>query len=773
MSSLAQDSWLFWSRTWDTAFRPPRALLVRCRDWANSTLTRRIAVRLLVSAQVLLVVWTAAGGVAAGGTDTVTRGGNMSAIDGLAWTGVQDSSGIRLSDYMFATDGGSLLAPQDTALSMVLGLEFTVFMVIVISAIWLIGFVVSFRWLDWLGKPLNDVANALTDQVATPIIFAVAASIGAFFVAVFVVRGYHAKAVLQVVVMLAVAVLGATYLAHPLAEVLSSNGLVVKGRDVGIAIAAGLNGNSTPDARSIVGELNGTLADNFARHPLQVWNFGHVIDDSPMCRAAWSSGVAAGSDAQVARAMRDCGDSYAHAKIENPSMGQVGTGLVLMVFGTILLLFMSYLAIKIFLAALSSVFHALMAIFGFAAGGFIYGPTQGVLMRNLVGMVGDAASMVAYTIFLGCYALVLDSVFRAAPGSGMAVIFVGGMLLIAGFVLLRRLDLNLIGGQSQLTGQIRAALAGNPAPAGGGGATPGIGEASLRYTLSPGHLALTGMRWLNDLSAINASPITSWVFRRPMPLTYFSKGQQDMNYLNYRLLLGEVPPETAESWMGRLTAGKNAHDASARAAVAEFGGLNHRAAAAAVTNVLHLGGDRGDALGAIKVAGFSEEMATGAIQANVRMVAAAEENPVTYDPLSRAAAALELAHTARGFRPSERDAYIAQFAESASLFHLLSPRPLYRDNRNVDQTFVRKVQRHWDESWEGFKDAVPVGEWGSVNDDTRRYIGSGLARDLHQAALRYSKDPSDQNIADAMRIKNRAVNIDMILSNTHAGPWTN
>jgi hypothetical protein len=190
--------------------------------------------------------------------------------------------------------------------------------------------------------------------------------------------------------------------------------------------------------------------------------------------------------------------------------------------------------------------------------------------------------------------------------------------------------------------------------------------------------------------------------------------------------------------------------------------------------VLHLGGDGGDANGALKVARFSDDMTARAIQANIRTSAAAEENPVTYAPLARAAAALELADTARDFHPSERAAYIAQFAESASLFHLLAPRPLYRDNRNVDHNFVGKVRQHWDKPWEEFKKAVPVEEWGSVSDDTRRYIGSNLAEELNQAAMRYSRNPSDErNLAEAEEIKHRAVNIDMVISNTHMGPWTN
>ncbi|WP_067479949.1 hypothetical protein [Nocardia amamiensis] len=696
----------------------------------------------------------------------------MSAIDGLAWADVKDSSGIPLSNYLFASHRSGLFDPEDTALSMVLGLEFTMFMVIVISAIWLTDYVVSFRWLDWLAEPLRAVGDGLTNQIGTPIVLTVAASIGAFFVAWFVVRGYHAKAALQVVTMLAVAVLGATYLTQPLADVLSSHGLLVRGRDVGISVAAGLNGDGSPDAEAIIDTLNGTLADNFVRHPVQVWNFGHVVDDSPTCRAAWSSGVLAGNEAQVVRGMNACGDSYAYAKTQNPSMGQVGTGLVLLIFGTILLLFLAYLALKIFLAALSSIYHAILAIFGFAAGGFIYGPTQTFLVRNLVNIVGDAFSMVSYTIYLGIYVLVLKKLFQVAPGGGLAVIFVGGVLMIAGFALLRRLDFTLLGGQNRIAAQIGATIVGKPAAA-GGVAMSGMGESSLRHTLSPGHLAATGMRWLNDFSAINANPVTSWLFGRPSPFTRFSAMQQHMNYLNYELLLGRVPREAAEGWMGRLTAGKNAHDAAARLAVAEFGGHHARAAAAAVSNVLDLGGDAGDALGALMVAGFSEAMGRRAIQSHVLMNKAAEDNPVVYGPLAKVAAALELADTARDLPAASRDAHIAQFAESASLFRRVATRPLYRDNRDVDHSFVRKLKQNWNKSYEELKNAVPAEEWRSVSGDTLRYLGSDIAGELDAAAKRYLKDPKDEYLVDAAMIKNIAVNLDLILSNTNVGLWTN
>ncbi|MGW4094942.1 hypothetical protein [Nocardia sp. NPDC004750] len=767
---LDPDSRLRLRKAWDPMRWSPQAVLGRCRIWMIAIRSGRMTARLVITLLILLVIVPLSGGAAVGRPDTLTSGRSTSAIDGVAWTNVRDSSGIPLSHYLFATEG-SILNPRDAVLASVLELLFTVFMVIVISAIWLTGFAVSFRWLDWLSTPLNALADGLRDQIATPIMLTVAASIGAFFVAWFIVHGYHAKAALQVVFMLVVAVAGVGYLAHPLAAALSSNGLLAQSRDVGISVAAGLNGDPSPEPKSIVADLNSTLADNFARHPLQIWNFGHVIDDSPRCRVAWSSGILAGSESQVTRGMRDCGDAYAHAKIMNPSAGQVGTGLTLLIFGTILLLFMSYLSIKIFLAALSSIFHAILAIFGFAAGGFIYGPTQAFLVRNLVDMVGDAGTLVVYTTFLSCYTLVLDHIFRSAPDSGMAAIFVGGVVLIAGFTLLRRLDLNLLGAQSRIAQKIRAAIEGRPASA--GGPSTGIGEASLRYSLSPGRAMGTALR---NVAEFNANPVASFVFGRPSPLTYYSNRMQEMNYLNYELLRGNVPRRAAGSWMARLTLGKNAHDAAARASVYEFDGINARSAAAAMTTVLNLGADRADAMGALATAHFPKEIRRWAAEAHARTTQAAEDNPMEYGPLKRVAAALDLAENSRPYGVAERNAHNAQFAESAALFHRLTPRPMRHRSDAAWETdpLVWDTVRRTYTTFDDFQRVVTPERFSKADEDTRRYIAYRLSRDLFDTAERYYRTPDNQIVREqAMGSKNRAVYVDLRLAGTNIGPWTN
>ncbi|BDT92462.1 hypothetical protein IFM12275_24380 [Nocardia sputorum] len=460
----------------DPAQWEPRAVARRCRQWLAATRRRRRLAWSLALVTAMMAVSGVAGAVAM--AQTSAAAGGSSTIDGIAWTNVRDSSGVRLSDYMFITNTGSVTQPQYTAVWILQGFLFTVFLAMVTVVIWLIGFALEFRWMSMLDHTLTAVAESLGRQLSAPIVLATAAAIGAFFVGYFVVRGHHSKATMQVVTMVGVAVLGVPLLAHPMADVLSPNGLMAQGRDLGIAVAAGLNGDSNPNPRDVVSSLQATLADNFVRRPVQVWNFGHVVDDvSPRCRAAWSAGVTSRSQDTAKRALANCGDREAYSKVENPDITQVGTGLLLLVFGLVLLEFGLYLAIKIMGAALDAFYHTLMSIFGFAAGGFVYGPTQTFLVRNVVGVFVDAGRMVAYTVFLAVYVLVLGRLFAQARGQEMAVIIVAAIIEIVAIYQVRRLSASLDRGNKWIAQRFATAIAAG-APATAGGAVLGMGGGS-------------------------------------------------------------------------------------------------------------------------------------------------------------------------------------------------------------------------------------------------------------------------------------------------------
>ncbi|WP_026343283.1 hypothetical protein [Nocardia sp. BMG111209] len=579
----------------------PGVVWRRTGEWLGATRGRRVAAR-LVFAAVAPVGIAMVAGVATAATRTDAAG--TTTIDAISWMNVRDTSGIALSDYVFATNHGSLLHPSDSVLSTVLDLEFAGFMALVVTAIWLIGYAISFRWLDLVARPLSDAADALSGRVATTPLLLVAATAGAFFVAWFVLRGQIAKATVQIVTMLAVAVAGVLCLAHPLADVLSDHGLVVQGRDVGLAVAAGLNGDADPNPDSVAAGMQGTLADNFVRHPLQVWNFGHVVDDSPACRAEWSAGVAAGSDDRITAGMRRCGDAAAYAKAENPNAGQICTGLLLLVFGGLLLVFGVYLAGKIVVAAAEAIYHGFLSIFGFAAGGFVYGPTQVFLIRNVVDVFVAAGKMIAFTVYLAVYALVLDDVFRQAAGHGVAVIFIGGAVMIVGVVLLRRAGRGVAAQGGRIADQLGSVLATGRAPAPAGVSMAAAGAAAA----GTGRL-LTALMAVNTL---NASPVTEYLMgRRRFPLSSRSRLRQQAELANM-----ETSVEAGRrGWMLSYYSTREQVLDSARTAAAEHG---HTALGAAVAadRVIARGGNLGDVESALAAAGFADKnMRIDAIEA--------------------------------------------------------------------------------------------------------------------------------------------------------------
>ncbi|WP_330257121.1 hypothetical protein OG874_22635 [Nocardia sp. NBC_00565] len=555
---------------------------------------------------VLFVIPMTIGAVATAQTQTDSAG--SSTIDAIGWMGVRDSSGVPLANYVFVTNHGSFLHPGYVPLSTVLELEFAGIMATEASGIAVVLFVVSFRWLDLVAQPLSRVADAFSGQVATPIVITLAATIGGGSVAWFALQQYFSKVTLQVVAMLLVAVFGVPYLAHPMADVLSPDGLLAQGRDVGVAVAAGLNGQSNPDPRVVVDSIEGTLADNFVRYPLQVWNFGHVVDESPACRAAWSAGVLAGSADKVASGMKRCGDIAAYTKADNPNAGQICTGLLLLVFAAVLLMFGVYLSGKIVLAAAEAIYHAFMAIFGFAAGGFIYGPSQTFLARNLVDAFVSAGKMIAFTVYLGLYALILGDVFKQAQGHGIAVIFIGGSIMIIGIVLLRRMSRSLAAAPSRIAGQISAVLAsGHVAQTGGGG---GGGP-----MMGPGGNMSGTQRLVTTLAAlntVNASPVTEYLMgRRRSPLSSRSRLRQEAEVAN----MEQAVEAGRFGWIRNYYRTREQIIDSARSAAASYG-HTPMGAAVAVDRVIDRGASLGDAEAALFSAGFTDkEMRTNAIKA--------------------------------------------------------------------------------------------------------------------------------------------------------------
>ncbi|MGV9638060.1 hypothetical protein ACWDO0_28120 [Nocardia rhamnosiphila] len=698
-----------------------------------------------------------------GAVATAQVSSGVSEIDGLSWMNIRDSDGVPLATYTFAGDKGSLLDPGNTVLWTVISLEFIGYLVIVTTAIWLIGYAFSFRWLDHLGDAFTGVAEALARQTSTPVVVITAATLGAFFAAWFIVRGFYSKAAIQVVTMLAVAVFGAIFLAHPLAHVLSSDGLLTQGRDVGLSVAAGLNGDNNPNPDRLVTEIQHDLADNFARKPIQVWNFGHIVDNVGGCESAWSSAVLSGDDGRVRTAMRRCGNETAYTVASAPGMGQVGTGIVLLICATVLLAFAIYLALKVMKAAMNSIYHGFMAIFGFAAGGFVYGPSQTFLIRNIVDAFVAAARMTAFTVFLGIYVLFLGHLFDQARGQVISVIVIACVVEIVAITQINRLNSSLSRGNDWVANRFALAIGGTPGGPGKRSALgmgPGTGGSKTKAA------GLPGLATLGAVSTVNSSPITAWLMAAtPSPLMPHAHGKKhsalaDIRTADSRVQMYHWGQLGRSNWLRKAHARADPH-----------GGMT---VPIGIANALDGLGDsrvpHGQITQVLRAGGAPDERVHQALRAAAAMNASMSSNPYGWAPLQKALAASRAVenHLLPTDSLSTRQAFAAQALVAADNFarHTSAPPA----GAPVNHSFINRVRQHWDSDI-ALRNAITADEWNAVGRDTRWAIATQAAAGFHQAARDFQATPSEVHRRSLAQWSIRIANLDHLDPAAGLDPW--
>jgi hypothetical protein len=489
---------------------------------------------------------------------------------------ITDSSGVPLSNYVFATNHGSLFNPQNFGMSSVDEINF---------GLWE-------KELEWseevnhaavtggvpqaIGSVLTKVADRFSSQLAISSVLIVCMTIGAFFVAYFIVRGFHAKATMQVVTMILVAMIGPLFLAHPLSDALSSNGLLAQGQNLGISLAAGFNGTPTTEPNAMQTSMEHDMVDQFGRYPLQVWNFGQVVDNSASCKAAWTRGAMVSNEDEIKNGMKSCGDNAAYSLASNPTASQMGQGFIMVVIGLFELLFQFYLFWVIVWAFFRAVWSAGCAIIGFAGSGFVYGPPQIFLIRSVVEGFVAAGAMVGYIALDGGYELFVGDLFDVAQGQTTVVMILCVFMPILAFTQLRHMRKGMESANDFIANRFGQAAQGVSAGGGGGGRALGMGNAAAGNSLS-------GFKLMAGLTAANALS-SNFAFE------WLADGTP--NFLH------PLSRKSKRSTNSGNALWENRRDA-ARLGVTRYGGINsYLGAGALIESVLRHGGSLSDAPGA-------------------------------------------------------------------------------------------------------------------------------------------------------------------------------
>ena len=305
---------------WDPAQPTLGQLLARVWIFATATRLRRYTLApllLQVAFSVVVLAFPAQAHAVVQARDPI-----------LAALGVKDGYGVPVADYVFSTDYGSIFdLGTHAVMGTILTTQASLFVVLGGAAIWLVVNVLNFALLRTLVTPVVEVLQSYSVEIL-PGVFAIAAIITALIVAINLMGRNPSRAASQTAAALVVALLFGAFAYAPVSWTLSDSGPLAQGRDVAVALGANSAAGMDNTADTLQ-RLEGTWSTLFIRRPLQVWNFGSQVDDTPSCAQAWSIGIKSGDPDRVKDGVRDCGapDSASmKAHADNPSPAQIGSG---------------------------------------------------------------------------------------------------------------------------------------------------------------------------------------------------------------------------------------------------------------------------------------------------------------------------------------------------------------------------------------------------------------------------------------------------------------
>ncbi|OBB05358.1 hypothetical protein A5731_18475 [Mycolicibacterium conceptionense] len=388
----------------------------------------------------------------------------------LNWTGIKDTYGVPLGSYYLSvvsageaiTQAGPDLSinpvswarwlgnavvtgvSHDTVVSWLQAqVSFYVFMITV--ALWLLRFAMSSTWLYWLAtwfRPLFDVLRTLLiDLWVFPICLVLALGYGAYQMLWHGRRGLGWSIMLSSV---AIGVIGMilVFQGDPLGELSGDHGLLFQARTLAFTAAQGAvnNGSLVPGADNAANldHLTAVTADAVLRHPLQLMNFGMVVDNIGTCGAAYSKALMAGDGQMLpslppsvpagapgsmsatdalpfigggdhsrpAHAMAQCGAPQALAHAQQLDFGSFAVGFGFCILGLFFTFFICYVAYSYVMVCGAAFLNAFMALFA-AGPAMIDGKPRQRAKRRIKEFFKHAFLVFVYVLYVSFAAVII------------------------------------------------------------------------------------------------------------------------------------------------------------------------------------------------------------------------------------------------------------------------------------------------------------------------------------------------------------------------------
>lgn len=314
----------------------------------------------------------------------------------------KDTYGNRFTQYAKVDiDAGDAIHPDKVIVNFFVQMIWVLQYFTVGMFIWLLGFLLSFQWVEWLSTPFNALALWLQDLLGEiqwiPFALMIAALAGG--IAIFI--GRVAGGLWEMLVAAVIAVLAVGPLANPIATLTAADGVLDKAQQFGGELAS-----SIAVEEDMIGETSETMSaavvsqfmDVFVRIPYQVVSYLTVLPEK--CQPFFSNYMASGND-YVHSALMQCMSQESREASENPGamnllnviVNGLGIG-TLNLFGTLIAILLIVAVFFFLIAAIKSMIFVYLAIAPI---------NREPLWRSISDAFLGAISLVVMTVCLSLY----------------------------------------------------------------------------------------------------------------------------------------------------------------------------------------------------------------------------------------------------------------------------------------------------------------------------------------------------------------------------------
>jgi hypothetical protein len=324
----------------------------------------------------------------------------------LNWTGLHDTSGVPVGDFYLSLAGiqdqlieggpdARVWDPTTWAPWMMHGLKvmytnFTaaniltaeagIFVGIIAVSLWVMRLTISTYWLTVFGAIAKAVTTAVITVTTRWGLVAITVPLGVFVGVLAIRRGEAGRGATMILLAIMMPALVLTVFSDPAGMMYGPNGLLMFGRRMGFSAAQAVTHNGAISGGGFTGQvdtLTSSLITHVVREPLQVFNFGHVVDRVGSCAPQYSAALRHGataaslqgtSDGPV-KAMARCGDLAAVHYAQNLDGTNVFIGAVLVLAAVLFGWFMISAGASVFMVSVKAIYTTAKLLPSVLAGG--------------------------------------------------------------------------------------------------------------------------------------------------------------------------------------------------------------------------------------------------------------------------------------------------------------------------------------------------------------------------------------------------------------------